>query len=71
VSLCCYVSPVTGLAAVIIGFLGMKNANQDPANYGGKTLAIVGMVLGGLFFLVGIAYYIFWLLLGATAFIPR
>jgi hypothetical protein len=71
VSLCCYISPVTGLAALITGFLGMKNANQDPANYGGKTLAIVGMVLGGIFFLVGIAYYIFWLLLGASAFIPR
>ena len=57
-SVCCYVSPVTGLVALITGFLGMKNANNDPAQYGGKTLAIVGMILGGLFFLVGLAYYI-------------
>ncbi|MGI9055482.1 MAG: DUF4190 domain-containing protein [Pyrinomonadaceae bacterium] len=63
-SLCCYVSPLTGIAALITGFLGMKNANNDPAHYGGKTLAIVGMILGGLFFLVGVVYYIFWLIIG-------
>ena len=43
ISLCCYVSPVTGLAALITGFLGMKNVKNDPANYGGKGLAIAGM----------------------------
>jgi hypothetical protein len=64
-SLCCYVSPVTGIAALITGYLGMKNANNDPARYGGRTLAIVGMILGGLFFLVGAAYYIFIILMYA------
>ena len=67
ISLCCYIAPITGLAALITGFMGMKNANNDPAQYGGKTLAIVGMILGGLFFLVGVAYYIFWLVLGLAA----
>jgi hypothetical protein len=71
VSLCCYISPLTGIAALITGFLGMKNANNDPAQYGGKTLAIVGMILGGLFFLIGIAYYIFVLIVGFSGFIPR
>ena len=70
-SLCCYVSPITGIAALVTGFLGMKNANNDPANYGGKTLAIVGMILGGLFFFVGIAYYIFVFLLGGLAMIQQ
>ena len=64
ISLCCYVSPVTGLVTLITGFLGMKNANNMPNQYGGKTLAIIGMVLGGLMFLVGIAYYIFFLFFG-------
>ena len=59
VSLCCWVSPLTGLIALITGFLGMKNANSDPANYGGKGLAITGIVLGALFFFLGIAYWIF------------
>lgn len=63
-SLCCYFAPLTGLVALITGFLGMKNANNDPANYGGKTLAIVGMILGGLFFFIGLAYYVFLLFFG-------
>jgi hypothetical protein len=70
-SLCCYVSPLTGLGALVTGYLGMKNANTNPTEYGGKTLAIIGMVLGGLFFLIGIAYYIFVLFLGAASFVGR
>ena len=58
-SLCCYISPVTGIAALITGYLGMKNVNTDPTQYGGKTLAIIGMILGGIFFLVGIFYWLY------------
>jgi len=58
VSLCCYISPVTGLVALITGYMGMKNANTDPQHYGGKGLAIAGMITGGIMFLVGAAYYI-------------
>ncbi|MBC7900931.1 MAG: DUF4190 domain-containing protein, partial [Saprospiraceae bacterium] len=73
VSLCCYISPITGLAALITGYLGMKNVKNDPNAYGGKTLALVGMILGGLFFLVGATYYILTILvyagvLGASLF---
>jgi hypothetical protein len=57
-SICCYISPITGAVALITGYLGIKNANNDPANYGGKGLAIGGMIVGGLFFMVGLAYYI-------------
>lgn len=59
ISLCCYVSPLTGIAALITGFLAMKKANNDPSNYGGKGLAIAGMITGGIFFLVGVAYWIY------------
>jgi len=58
-SLCCWISPLTGIIALITGFLGIKNVNNDPAHYGGKTLAIVGMILGALFFVVGLAYWVF------------
>lgn len=71
ISLCCYVSPFTGIAALITGYLGMKNANNNPTQYGGKTLAIVGMILGGLFLLIGIVYYIFWLVIGFASFAGR
>ena len=71
-SICCYVSPLTGIAALITGYLGMKNVNTDPTKYGGKTLAIVGMSLGGLFFLVGVAYYIIVLVIGFSGLaLPR
>ncbi len=58
VSLCCYISPITGTAALITGFLGMKNVKNDPANYGGKGLAIAGMVTGGIMMLIGLGYYV-------------
>jgi hypothetical protein len=46
------------LGALITGYLGIKNINQDPRTYGGKGLAIAGMIIGGIMFLVGAAYYI-------------
>ncbi|HEY8559948.1 MAG TPA: DUF4190 domain-containing protein [Pyrinomonadaceae bacterium] len=70
-SVCCYVSPITGLVALITGFLGMKNANNAPNQYGGKTLAIVGMILGGLFFLVGVGYYILVFVIGMGGMLAR
>lgn len=66
-SLCCYVSPITGIAALITGFMGMKNVNSDPSQYGGKGLAIAGMVTGGLFLLIGIVYWIFILFFGGLS----
>ena len=68
-SLCCYMSPITGLAALITGFLGLKNINNNPSAYGGKPLAIAGMILGGLFFLIGIVYWIFLLFFGGLSMI--
>ena len=65
VSLCCYISPVTGLGALITGYLGIKNANNDPQTYGGKGLAIAGMIIGGIMFLIGAGYYIIIILMYA------
>ena len=65
VSLCCYISPVTGIAALITGYLGLKNVKNDPANYGGKGLAIAGMITGGILALVVSLYYIFIILVYA------
>jgi hypothetical protein len=59
VSLCCYISPLTGLVALITGYMGLKNINNDPQNYGGKGLAIAGMITGGVFFLLGAFYWIY------------
>ncbi|MBA2736504.1 MAG: DUF4190 domain-containing protein [Pyrinomonadaceae bacterium] len=44
--ICCYGGFPLGLAAIITGYLGMKNAHNSPMQYGGRGLAIGGLVLG-------------------------
>ena len=69
VSLCCWLSPVTGIVALVTGYLGMKNVNNDPNSYGGKGLAIAGMVTGGILFVVGLAYWIFIIFFNGLAYL--
>jgi hypothetical protein len=59
VSLCCYISPVTGIAALVTGYMALKNIKNDPASYGGKGLAIAGMVTGGIFLAIGLLYWLY------------
>ncbi|MFN6964874.1 MAG: DUF4190 domain-containing protein [Pyrinomonadaceae bacterium] len=66
-SLCCWVAPLTGIVALVTGFLGIKNANSNPSEFGGKTLAIVGMILGGLFLVLGLIYWIVSFFLGGLS----
>ena len=68
VSLCCYIGWITGPAALITGYLGLKNLNRDPATYGGKPLAIAGMILGGIFTVLWLIYWIFIILVYAGIF---
>jgi hypothetical protein len=51
-SFCCYGGIPLGIAAAIIGFLGMKNVNSNPESYGGKGMAIGGIVTGIIGFLI-------------------
>ena len=46
VLICCWGGFPLGAAALITGFLGMRNADANPLRYGGRGLAIGGMVLG-------------------------
>jgi len=39
--------------------MGLKNVNKDPQNFGGKGLAIAGMITGGVFLLLGLFYWIY------------
>lgn len=47
-SWCCYMGIFIGPVALITGYMGMSNANKNPDQYGGKGLAIAGMVAGGV-----------------------
>lgn len=53
---CCYLGIITGPIAVIIGWMGMNNANKNPETYGGKQFALIGMVLGGISFGLAILF---------------
>lgn len=48
---CCYGGIWLGLPAAVVGFMGMRNADSDGSRYGGRGLAIGGMVLGTITFL--------------------
>ena len=59
ISLCCYISPLTGIVALVTGYMAMKNINNDPMHFGGKGLAMAGMITGGVFLLLGLLYWIY------------
>lgn len=46
----------TGIPAVVCGFLGLNKIAKRPAAVGGRTLAITGMVLGGIGTLLTVMY---------------
>ena len=50
---------VTSIAGAILGFMGMKQVEQQPQTYSGKGIAIAGLVLSILAFLVGLLWMLF------------
>ena len=58
VLVCCYGGIPFGIAALITGFLGLSNSNKDPMSYGGRGLAIGGMILGAIGLFVSIIVFI-------------
>jgi len=62
---CCNLNIPFGIAALITGFIGMNNANKNPMEYGGKGLAMGGMIMGGISILITVVMIIFWIILSA------
>lgn len=58
VLVCCWGGIPLGIAAAITGYLGMNNANNDPQQYGGRGMAIAGLILGVVSILSSIVYII-------------
>ncbi len=56
---CCYGGIWLGLPAAILGFLGMRNADSDLTRYGGRGMAIGGMVLGIVTCIISIIHILF------------
>lgn len=55
---CCYGGLWLGLPAAIVGFMGMRNADRDPTRYGGRGLAIAGLILGIITFILSILFLV-------------
>lgn len=49
--------PPAGIAAIILGVIALSQADRDPMRYGGKGMAIAGIVLGILFFFFGMSMF--------------
>ncbi|HEX9962517.1 MAG TPA: DUF4190 domain-containing protein [Pyrinomonadaceae bacterium] len=65
--MCCHGGLPFGLAALVTGYLGMNNANNNPTQYGGRGMAIAGMVCGG----ASLAFGLIWILLAIAGTIGR
>jgi rRNA maturation protein Nop10 len=54
---CCF-GLLTGIPAVILGFMAINREKSNPELYGGRGMAIAGIILGGVGFLFTILYII-------------
>jgi hypothetical protein len=50
--------PLTGIPAIIAGFIARRSAKKDPGNVGGGGMAVAGIILG-IVNIIGWAVYIF------------
>lgn len=51
---CCYGGIPFGAGALILGLIGLKNASDNPMLYGGRSLAIGGIVTGVIGLLISV-----------------
>lgn len=59
----CICGVFTGIPAVITGFMAKNKADQNPAEYGGRGLALAGMITGGIGTILGILGIIYYLII--------
>jgi hypothetical protein len=55
---CCHGGLPLGIAAVVTGVVGINQEKNDPANYGGRGLALGGIITGAVCILIGIGWMI-------------
>lgn len=68
--LCC-LSVLTGPAAVIMGFIAKKNAEQNPMQYTGRGLALGGIISGIAGFVIGVTLIVLQLFFGILGSLMR
>ncbi|MCY7345035.1 MAG: DUF4190 domain-containing protein [Pyrinomonadaceae bacterium] len=55
---CCYGGIPLGAAAVVTGYVGLKNANENSQQFGGRGLAIAGMITGAVGLLISVGIFL-------------
>jgi hypothetical protein len=58
----CFGLPL-GILAIILGFIALSQIKKNPMQYGGKPLAIGGMVTGGIVMLIHLAIFAIWIVM--------
>ena len=56
VTICCYGGLPLGTAAVITGVIAMNQVKKDPQEFGGRGLAIGGIITGAISLLIGVGF---------------
>lgn len=59
--MCCYLGFPLGAGAFITGYIAIGKVSKDPSAFGGKELAIIGMVLGGISLALSAIFIVLWL----------
>lgn len=57
-SIVCCMGLFTGIPGVILGIIAMNKEKADPANYGGRGMAMAGTITGGLGILLSLGWII-------------
>ncbi|MGJ3508642.1 DUF4190 domain-containing protein [Enemella sp. A6] len=60
------VCPLLGVVGMVMGINAVNATNAEPEKYGGKGMAIAGLVLGGITTLISL-FFVFFIFLGAVA----
>ena len=57
---CCHMGLLTGPAAIVLGAISLTQIKKDPQQYGGRGLAIGGIVMGSLFLVFYVLVILIW-----------
>jgi hypothetical protein len=57
-SIVCCMGLFTGIPAVILGVIAMNKEKAEPANYGGKGMAMAGTITGGIGILLSLVWIV-------------
>lgn len=67
-TICCSMGILLGPAALVMGFMAKKKAEESPSEFGGRGLALGGMISGAVGVLFGLGIILYYIIVGVAAF---